>query len=469
MSAEPVAALVTTDLAVGGHDLCGLREPGREEARQAGRGHGDRQSGHRAGPGEPSVADQPRGTRRDGREGRLHGRPARAARRSSRREDADGDAESDDARQERDRLLITALLAVPVLVLSMVPALQFRNWQWLCFVLTAPVAVWGSWPFHVRAVRGLRHSTATMDTLVSLGVVASFSWSAYALFLGGAGDPGMRMPFTLVPSASDGVAHIYLEAAVGVPLFVLTGRFLEARARRGTGAALRSLAELAAKEVSVREDGIERLDPHRGVEGRAGLRRAARGAGRHRRRGGGGEFRGGSVPGHRGERAGRGRAGLGRGRRGRQRRRAAARTGDGRRRRHPTRPHHPAGHRCAGRQGARSAAGRLGRRCLRARRAGAGRHRTRVLAGCRGRSAGGDHGLCGRPGRGVPVRAGPRDPDRAHGRDRTGCPAGCPRHRTAGTGGASAHRRRRPRQDRHAHLRAHERRPGHRRTGRARS
>ncbi|MPY61632.1 heavy metal translocating P-type ATPase [Streptomyces spongiae] len=171
----------------------------------------------------------------------------------------DGDSEA--ARQERDRLLVTALLAVPVLALSMVPDWQFRNWQWLCFVLTAPVAVWGSWPFHLRAVRGLRHSAATMDTLVSLGVVASFSWSAYALFLGGAGDPGMRMPFSLVPSASGGAAHIYLEAAVGVPLFVLAGRFLEARARHGTGAALRSLAQLVAKEVSVRDGDTERLVP----------------------------------------------------------------------------------------------------------------------------------------------------------------------------------------------------------------
>ncbi|MEU4486884.1 heavy metal translocating P-type ATPase [Streptomyces purpurascens] len=176
-------------------------------------------------------------------------------------EPADDDGDDDEGtRRERNRLVVTALLALPVLVLSMAPALQFRNWQWLCFALTAPVAVWGAWPFHVRAVRGLRHSAATMDTLVSLGVVASFAWSAYALFLGGAGDPWMRMPFTLVPTASDGVAHLYLEAAVGVPLFVLAGRFLEARARHGTGEALRSLARLAAKEVSVRaDDGSERL------------------------------------------------------------------------------------------------------------------------------------------------------------------------------------------------------------------
>ncbi|MGY0055217.1 heavy metal translocating P-type ATPase [Streptomyces sp. LZ34] len=167
-------------------------------------------------------------------------------------------ADEGNAREERDRLLVTVLLSVPVLVLSMVPAWQFRNWQWLCFVLAAPVAVWGAWPFHIRALRGVRHGAATMDTLVSLGVAASFAWSAYALFWGGAGAPGMTMPFTLLPSASGGVAHVYLEAAVSVPLFVLAGRALEDRARRGTRSALRSLAELAAKDVSVRRDGVER-------------------------------------------------------------------------------------------------------------------------------------------------------------------------------------------------------------------
>lgn len=171
------------------------------------------------------------------------------------------DSTEADAEQERERLLITAALSLPVLVLSMVPALQFDNWQWLCFVLAAPVAAWGAWPFHQRALSGLRHAGATMDTLVSLGVVASFCWSAYALFLGGAGEPGMRMPFSLVPSSSEGMAHVYLEAAVGVPLFVLAGRFLEGRARRGTGAALRSLAQLAAKEVTVRRRGSEELLP----------------------------------------------------------------------------------------------------------------------------------------------------------------------------------------------------------------
>ncbi|MES9520335.1 heavy metal translocating P-type ATPase [Streptomyces capoamus] len=177
-----------------------------------------------------------------------------------RREDEHTGAEG--GRPEHDRLLVTAVLALPVLVLSMVPGLQFRNWQWLCFALTAPVAVWSAWPFHLRALRGLRHAAATMDTLVSLGVAASFCWSAYALFLGGAGRPGMRMPFTVVPSAADGTAHLYLEAAVGVPLFVLAGRYLEARARRTTGADLGALARLAVKEVSVRDGGGgERLIP----------------------------------------------------------------------------------------------------------------------------------------------------------------------------------------------------------------
>ncbi|MCC3771020.1 cation-translocating P-type ATPase [Streptomyces sp. UNOC14_S4] len=171
-------------------------------------------------------------------------------------------AEEGTASAATTRLVVTAVLAVPVLVLSMVPALQFRNWQWLCFALATPVAVWGAWPFHEKALRGLRHSAATMDTLVSLGVLASYAWSTYALFLGGAGDPDMRMPFTLVPSMTAGTADVYLEAVVGVPLFVLVGRLLEAKARHGTGSALRALASLAAKEVVLRTaDGGERRVP----------------------------------------------------------------------------------------------------------------------------------------------------------------------------------------------------------------
>ncbi|WP_051839184.1 heavy metal translocating P-type ATPase [Streptomyces sp. NRRL F-5126] len=165
-----------------------------------------------------------------------------------------GTQADDEERAARTRLLLTALLAVPVLVLSMVTGLQFRDWQWFSFALAAPVATWGAWPFHRRALRGLRHSAATMDTLVSLGVAASFGWSVYALFAGGAGEPGMRMPFSLAPATDPGAPGIYLEAAVGVPLFVLLGRALEGRARRGTGAALRALATMTVKEASVLDD-----------------------------------------------------------------------------------------------------------------------------------------------------------------------------------------------------------------------
>ncbi|WP_405605659.1 heavy metal translocating P-type ATPase [Streptomyces sp. NBC_01410] len=168
-------------------------------------------------------------------------------------EDEGGEDDGDD--DGRERLVITAVLAVPVLVLSMVPALQFDYWQWLCFTLAGPVVVWSSSPFHARALSGLRHAAATMDTLVSLGVIASYLWSVYALYFGGAGDPGMRMPFSWLPSAEGGTAHLYLEAAVGVPLFVLAGRYLEARAKRGTGSALRALAELGAKDVELKGSG----------------------------------------------------------------------------------------------------------------------------------------------------------------------------------------------------------------------
>ncbi|MDH6574455.1 heavy metal translocating P-type ATPase [Kitasatospora sp. MAP5-34] len=167
----------------------------------------------------------------------------------------------EDDRGDRLRLTVVAVLAVPVIALSMVPGLQFDRWQWLCFALAAPVVTWGSRTFHERAWRSLRHAGATMDTLVSLGVIASFGWSAYALLWGGAGAAGMRMPFSLTAGA-DGGAHVYLEAAVGVPLFVLAGRLMEGRVRQRTGSALRALAELGARDVCVREaDGVERRIP----------------------------------------------------------------------------------------------------------------------------------------------------------------------------------------------------------------
>ncbi|KOV71440.1 carbonate dehydratase [Streptomyces sp. AS58] len=261
MATEPAPPLLTTDLTVGGMTCAAcVRRVEKKLAKLEGvtaavnLATGSARVSH---PPEVSPAQLVATVEQAGYTAALP-EPPKARRPEETDPEADPDAEG--VRRERDRVLITALLAVPVLALSMVPAWQFRNWQWLCFALAAPVAVWSAWPFHLRALRGLRHSTATMDTLVSLGVVASFSWSVYALFLGGAGEPGMRMPFSLLPSASDGVAHVYLEAAVAVPLFVLAGRFLEARARHGTGAALRSLAGLAAKEVAVRgDDGSERL------------------------------------------------------------------------------------------------------------------------------------------------------------------------------------------------------------------
>lgn len=178
--------------------------------------------------------------------------------------------ESAAAGRDTDRLPTTVLLALPVLVLSTVPGLQFRNWQWLCFVLAAPVAAWSAWPFHVRAARGLRRAAITVDTLVSLGVAASFSWSAYALFLGGAGDPGMRTPFGIGPYASAGAAHLYLHMAVGIPLFALAGRHLEAAARHGTGAPPWSLAALRAGKGSARDGGGDEDPPARRPVDRAG-------------------------------------------------------------------------------------------------------------------------------------------------------------------------------------------------------
>jgi Cu+-exporting ATPase len=154
----------------------------------------------------------------------------------------------------RQRLLISAALALPVLVLSMVPSLQFRNWQWLALTLAAPVVVWGALPFHRAAWTNLRHRATTMDTLISLGVLAAFGWSLWALFLGDAGRAGMRMSVSVVASGSD---DIYLEVASAVTVFLLAGRYAEARAKRRSGAALKALLDLGVKDVAVLRDGRE--------------------------------------------------------------------------------------------------------------------------------------------------------------------------------------------------------------------
>ncbi|UXA07294.1 heavy metal translocating P-type ATPase [Mycobacterium sp. SMC-2] len=161
----------------------------------------------------------------------------------------------------RTRLVTSAVLATPVIAMAMIPALQFRYWQWASLVLAAPVVVWGGRPFHTAAWANLRHGAATMDTLVSIGTLSAFLWSLYALFLGTAGEPGMRDGFELTVRPSDGAGNIYLEVAAGVTLFVLAGRYFEKRSKRTAGAALRALLELGAKDVAVLRDGAETRIP----------------------------------------------------------------------------------------------------------------------------------------------------------------------------------------------------------------
>jgi Cu+-exporting ATPase len=153
----------------------------------------------------------------------------------------------------RHRLIASTVLTVPVLALAMIPRLQFDSWQWLSLTLAAPVVTWGAWPFHKAAWTNLRHAAATMDTLISLGTLAAFAWSLWALFLGQAGDPAMRMSFDVTPSAGSGTDELYLEVATVVTVFILAGRYFEGRAKRRAGAALRALLELGAKDVPVEQ------------------------------------------------------------------------------------------------------------------------------------------------------------------------------------------------------------------------
>ena len=180
-----------------------------------------------------------------------------------------GDAESDPSTSSgtdeltslRHRLIGSIVLSVPVIILAMVPALQFTYWQWASLALAAPVIVWGAWPFHRAAWLNLRHGAATMDTLISLGTTAAFLWSVYALFFGTAGVPGMTHAFEFTIAPSDGAANIYLEVAAGVTMFVLAGRYFEKRSKRQASAALRALLELGAKDVAVMRNGAETLIP----------------------------------------------------------------------------------------------------------------------------------------------------------------------------------------------------------------
>ena len=157
----------------------------------------------------------------------------------------------------RTRLLVSLALTVPVVAMAMIPALQFDYWQWLSLTLAAPVVVWGALPFHRAAWLNLRHGTATMDTLISIGTLAAFGWSIYSLFIGDAGMVGMTMPFELTIQRGSGADEIYLEVAAAVTTFILAGRYFEAKSKRRTGAALRALLDLGAKDVVVLRDGRE--------------------------------------------------------------------------------------------------------------------------------------------------------------------------------------------------------------------
>ncbi|WP_431959607.1 heavy metal translocating P-type ATPase [Actinacidiphila sp. bgisy160] len=157
----------------------------------------------------------------------------------------------------RQRLLTAVVLAVPVIAMAMVPALQFRDWQWLSLTLAAPVVAYAAWPFHRAAWTNLRHGATTMDTLISMGTLAAFGWSVWALFLGDAGAPGLKHPFELTVAPGHGSADLYLEVASGVTAFILAGRYFEARSKRRAGAALRALMELGARDVGVLRGGRE--------------------------------------------------------------------------------------------------------------------------------------------------------------------------------------------------------------------
>ncbi|CAN3979295.1 heavy metal translocating P-type ATPase [Kitasatospora purpeofusca] len=197
-------------------------------------------TGYTAAPPRPAVADAAGTAGTAGVSGSAE--PAESA---------------DDLAPLRQRLITAVVLAVPVVAMAMVPALQFDNWQWLSLTLAAPVVTYAAWPFHRAAWTNLKHGAATMDTLVSLGTGAAFLWSLWALFLGHAGMPGMRHGFEFTVARGDGSSSIYLEAAAGVTAFILAGRWFEARSKRRAGAALHALLELGAKDVAVLRDGTE--------------------------------------------------------------------------------------------------------------------------------------------------------------------------------------------------------------------
>ena len=366
----------------------------------------------------------------------------------------------------RTRVLVSLVLTVPVVALAMVPAWQFTYWQWLSLTLAAPVVVYGGLPFHRAAWMNLRHGAATMDTLVSIGTLAAFGWSLWALFFGTAGEPGMTHPFRFAIERGDGAGNIYLEAAAGVTVFILAGRYFEARSKRRAGAALRALLELGAKDVAVLRDGTRGPRPRRTARGRRPVRRPAGREDRHRRRRRGRRVRRRRQHGHRRVGAGRGRARRPGRRRDGQRRRPAGRARHPGRRRHPAGADGRAGRAGADRQGRGAAPGRPDLRGLRADRHRPGGRDPRLLDRHRQRHDRRVHRRRRRAHHRLPVRARPGHADRAAGRHRPRRPA---RHPHQGPGGAGVHqgrRHRRARQDRHRHHRPHDAGRRRRRRGR---
>ncbi len=360
-------------------------------------------------------------------------------------EEERGDPELDALRQ---RLLVSAVLTVPVVLMAMVPAFQVDGWQWFSLALAAPVVVWGAWPFHRAALVNLRHGSTTMDTLVSVGVLAAFGWSLVALQHGSAGMIGMTHPFRFTLERTDGLDNIYLEAAAGVTTFLLAGRWFEKRSRRQAGAALRALMELGAKDVTVLRAGVETRVPV--AELRAGDLFVVRPGEKVATDGvvesgtsavDASLLTGESVP----VDVGPGSVG---GRCHGEHVRTARRPGQPGRQRHPAGADGPDGGGGTARQDPGAAAGgpHLGRLRPGGDRAVGGD--ARLLARHGGQCGDGAHRGGGGADRRLPVRPGPGHADRADGRHRPRCPARHPGQRPRGPRGHAAHRHGRARQDR---------------------
>ena len=359
-------------------------------------------------------------------------------------------AEHDETAPLRRRLIFAALLSVPTLLMAMIPALQFDNFQWLSLNLVTPVVLWAAWPFHKAAWANLKHGAATMDTLISVGTLAAWLWSLYALFIGDAGMNDMRMAFDVIPNPGEGADQIYLETAGIVTTFLLAGRYFEAKAKRRAGAALKALLELGAKDVAIIDaDGTERRIPVEQLAVgdrfvvRPGEKVATDGVVEQGTLGRGHEHA------HRRVGPGRGRTGSGDRRRHRQRRRTPDRARHEGRRRHRAGPDRAARRGRPDRQGAGPAPGRPHLGHLRADRDPPVARHPRLLAGHRRERELRVHRGRGGPHHRLPLRARPRDADGADGRHRPRRPAR-PAHQ--GPRGPRIHPPRghgRARQDRH--------------------